>query len=116
MELLERGLAADAEKEFAQVLAAEPLNAAAHAGLARAAESRGDAARARQEASSSIGLRPTASAYLVLARVDLKQNQFVSAGYNVDKALSLEPANTDALSLKQEIAARQAQAQEAKPQ
>jgi len=116
MELLERGLAADAEKEFAQVLAAEPLNAAAHAGLARAAESRGDAARAREEASSSIGLRPTAAAYLVLARVDLKQNQFVSASYNVDKALALEPANTDALSLKQEIVARQAQAQEARPQ
>jgi len=115
MELLERGLAADAEKEFVQVLAAEPLNAAAHAGLARAAESRGDVAKARQEASSSIGLQPTAAAYLVLARVDMQQNQFVSASYNIDKALSLEPANTDALSLKQEIAARQARALEAKP-
>ncbi len=115
MELLEHGLTGDAEKEFAQVLAVEPLNSAAHVGMARAAESRGDVVTARQEASSSIGLGPTAAAYLVLARIDLKQNQLLSASYNCDKALSLEPANADALSLKQEIMARQAQASETKP-
>jgi tetratricopeptide (TPR) repeat protein len=115
MELLEHGLTVDAEKEFAQVLAADPLNAAAHFGMARVAESRGDMAKAQQEASSSIGLGPTAAAYLVLARAGLKQNQLILASYNVDMALSLEPANIDAISLKQEIASRQAQASEAKP-
>lgn len=110
MELLDRGLTADAEKEFHEALQMEPTSAAAHAGLAKAAEAKGDIVTARQEASASISLHPTAAAFVVLARADMRQKQFHSAIQNVDKALALEPGNADARTLKQEIAARQAQA------
>jgi tetratricopeptide (TPR) repeat protein len=111
-ELLDRGLTADAESEFHQALQMEPASAAAHAGLARAAEAKGDVPTARLEAATSIGLHPTAAAYLVLARADMRQKLFGSASQNVDQALALEPGNADALTLKQEIVARQAQATE----
>jgi len=45
---------------------------------------------------------------LVLARIDLKKNLFLSAAGDVDRALALEPANASALALKREIAAQQA--------
>jgi tetratricopeptide (TPR) repeat protein len=115
MELLDRGLTADAEKEFREALRMEPLNAVAHTGLAKAAEAKGDTGTARLEASNSIRLHPTAAAYLVLARVEMRQKQFRPATQNVDQALALEPGNADALTLKQEIAARVAQATESTP-
>jgi tetratricopeptide (TPR) repeat protein len=111
-ELLDRGLTADAENEFHEALRIEPASAAAHAGLARAAEAKGDAATARLEASTSIGLHPTAAALLVLARADMRQKLFASASQNVARALALEPGNADALTLKQEVMARAAQATE----
>jgi tetratricopeptide (TPR) repeat protein len=111
-ELLDRGLTADAENEFHEALRIEPASAAAHAGLARAAEAKGDAATARLEASTSIGLHPTAAAFLVLARADMRRKLFASASQNVARALALEPGNADALTLKQEVVARTAQATE----
>jgi Tfp pilus assembly protein PilF len=111
-ELLDRGLTAEAEKEFHQALQMEPLSAAAHIGLARAAEAKGDTMTARMEAATSIGLHPTAAAYVVLARADMRQKQFASAGQNIERALALEPGNADALTLKQEIAARAAESTE----
>ena len=57
-ELLDRGLTADAEKEFHQVLEIEPLSAAAHIGLARVAEAKGETINARMEAATSLGLHP----------------------------------------------------------
>jgi len=48
----------------------------------------------------------------VLARADMRQRLFGSAAQNVDQALTLEPGNADALTLKQEIAARATQATE----
>jgi tetratricopeptide (TPR) repeat protein len=111
-ELLDRGLIADAENEFHEALQMEPASATAHAGLAKAAEARGDVATARSEASTSIGLQPTAAAFLVLARADMRQKLFISSALNVERALGLEPGNAEALTLKQEIAARAAQATE----
>jgi tetratricopeptide (TPR) repeat protein len=111
-ELLDHGLTADAEGEFHEALKIEPLSAAAHAGLARAAEAKGDVITARMEAATSIGLRPTTAAFLVLARADMRQKLFASASQNVNQALALEPGNADALTLKQEIMAREAQATE----
>ncbi|MGA2963045.1 MAG: tetratricopeptide repeat protein [Candidatus Korobacteraceae bacterium] len=111
-ELLDRGLTADAENEFHQALQEQPTSAAAHAGLARVAEAKGDTVTARLEAAASIGLHPTAAAFVVLARADMRQKLFVSADQNINRALALEPGNADALTLKQEIAARAAEAAE----
>lgn len=112
MELLDHGLATDAEREFRVVLMTEPGNPIVHMGLARAAAANGDTITARREATTSISLHPLAAAYLVLARLDLKQNQLHSAAHNVDQALALEPANAEAITLKQGIAARDTQALE----
>ena len=111
-ELLDRGLTADAEKEFHEALQIEPLSAAAHIGLARVAEANGETMTARMEAATSLGLHPTAAAYVVLARADMRQKQFTMAGQNIEQALKLEPGNADAVTLKQEIAARAAEATE----
>ncbi len=59
------------------------------------------------EAQTSVRLKPNVDGLLVLARLDLKQNQIPSASSEVDRALALEPANSSALALKHDIAARQ---------
>ena len=68
----------------------------AHAQLAIVLEKKGDVANARAEAQTSVRLKPNVDALLVLARLDLKQNQVQSAAGEVDRALALEPANSAA--------------------
>jgi len=105
-QLLAKNANSEAEHEFRDALAADGNNAAAHAGLAEALAKRGDASNARTEAETSLRLQPNASAYLVLALLDLKQNRFQPATEAVDKALALEPANSTGLALKREIATK----------
>ena len=106
-ELFERGLTADAEREFREAVVRDPTNARAHAGLARIAESKGDTATARKEAQTSLQLQPTADAYIVLGRLDLKDNQLDTAEKSADQALSLEPSNTAATALKRDVVSKQ---------
>ncbi len=107
--LLEEGLTAEAEKEFREAVILDPTNAAAHAGLARVLESNQDSAAARNEARASLRLGPSADAYLVLARLDLAENNGVAAQQNVERALALDPTNAAAAALKREIAAARPQ-------
>jgi Tfp pilus assembly protein PilF len=67
-------------------------------------ESNQDSNGARNEARVSIRLRPSADAYLVLARLDLAENNAAAAEQDVDHALVIDPANAAATSLKQDIA------------
>jgi len=106
-ELFERGLIADAEREFREAVVRDPTNARAHAGLARIAESKGDTSTARKEAQTSLQLQPTADAYIVLGRLDLKDNQLDTAEKSADQALSLEPSNTAATALKRDVVSKQ---------
>jgi len=106
-ELFERGLTADAEREFREAVVRDPTNARAHAGLARIAESKGDTATARKEAQTSLQLQPTADAYIVLGRLDLKDNQLDTAEKSADQALALEPTNTAATALKRDVVSKQ---------
>lgn len=101
-----QGLLPAAEQEFHNALAADPRNAAAHAGLAQVRERSGSADDARAEAQSSLELAPNAAAYLVLARLDLQANQLSESAYNVGNALRLEPDNSAALGIKAALAAR----------
>lgn len=96
-----------AEKEFRDAIAADYGNATAHAQLAMLLEKKGDVANARAEAQTSVRLKPNVDGLLVLARLDLKQNQVQTASGDVDRALTLEPANSAALAVKRDIAARQ---------
>src|SRR6478752_4050949 len=72
---LAQGLIPEAEQEFQSALTANPNSAEAHAGLAQVREQSGDPAAARTEAQASIKLSPNALAYLVLARLELNDNQ-----------------------------------------
>jgi uncharacterized membrane-anchored protein len=83
----------------------DPNDAGAHAGLARVTEANQDRAGARKEAQASLRLAPSAEAYLVLARLDLAENNPGAAQKNLDQALALDPANAAAVALKHDIAA-----------
>ncbi len=106
-QLLAQNATAQAESEFREAVATDYNNAGAHAELASVLEKKGDLAGARSEAQIAIRLNPSVQAYLVLARVSLKQNQLEPAQAAVKKALLLEPSNQTALGVKQELAAKQ---------
>ncbi len=106
-DLLARGNVVDAEAEFREAISLDYNNAAAHAGMARAMEQTGDTFTARSEAQISVRLQPNVDAYLVLARLNLKQNQLDAASDAVKNALKLEPANSAAQSLQRELTAKQ---------
>jgi Tfp pilus assembly protein PilF/TolB-like protein len=106
-DLLARGAVVDAEAEFREAISLDYNNAAAHAGMAHVMEQTGDTFNARSEAQTSVRLQPNVDAYLVLARLDLKQNQLDAASDAVRNALKLEPGNTAAQALQRELTAKQ---------
>jgi cytochrome c-type biogenesis protein CcmH/NrfG len=61
---------------------------------------------ARTEANTSLRLKPNPEAYLVLARLDLRENKPESASESVTKALELDPKSASALSVQRMVAAR----------
>ena len=69
-----------AEVEFRDAISTDYNNDAAHAQLAMLLEKKGDLSNARSEAQTSVRLKPNVDGLLVLARLDLKQNQISSAG------------------------------------
>ncbi|HEY5027146.1 MAG TPA: tetratricopeptide repeat protein [Candidatus Angelobacter sp.] len=103
-ELLQSGLPGEAEREFREAVVLDPSSAEAHAGLATVLESDQDTVGARNEARMSLKLKPTADAYVVMARIDLAENKSASAIQNIDHALALDPANVAAAALKRDIA------------
>lgn len=105
-DLLDQGFVAEAEKEFREAILLDPANAAAHGGLARVLENSNDSRGARAEAQTALRLAPSVEAYLLLARLDLQDNQASAAVEHIDRALMLEPRNPAALALKRTVAAR----------
>jgi tetratricopeptide (TPR) repeat protein len=103
------GLLLEAERQFQLALAADPSSAAAYAGLAEVHEYAGSMKIAQQEANKSLQAKPNASAYLVLARIDLSQHALTDARNNIDNALRLEPNNTAAKGILQAIQTQQGQ-------
>jgi tetratricopeptide (TPR) repeat protein len=106
MEYLGQGLLPEAEQQFQFALTADSRSAAAHAGLAQVRERSGNAAEARSQAQQSIKLQPNAPALLVLARLDLAQNQLSASAQEVSRALRLEPSNSAAVALRRNLLAR----------
>lgn len=103
---LNSGLVLEAERVFQQAVAADPNSSAAHLGLAKVRDRSGNASEARTEAQKSIQLKPTAAAYLVLARMDLQANQLAASASDVGNALRLESGNTAAKGMRDALAAR----------
>ena len=108
-ELLSRGFLPEAEKEFREAETLDSATPAAHAGLARLYEASENPILARSEAEASLRIKPTVDAYLVLARLDLRDNNNQGASQNVDQALRLEPASVSAQALKRALAAKLAE-------
>lgn len=103
---LNQGLMLEAEREFQAALQAQPSSAAAHLGLAMVRERSGNAAEARTEANASIQGKPTAAAWMVLARLDISGNNNNAAAAEISNALRVEPGNAAALNLKSILASR----------
>ena len=108
-QLLTRGFVNEAEKEFREAQSLDNANAEAHCGLAKVYEAGDNLIPARSEAESALRLKPLADAYMVLARLDLRDNRSEAAVQNVDQALRLEPTNASAQALKRAVAAKLAE-------
>ena len=105
-ESLAQGLIPEAETQFGAALAADGNSAEAHAGLAEVRERSGSPADARNEAISSLKLKPNVPALLVMARLDLAANQLPASANSVSQALHLEPSNTAAQALRSNLQTR----------
>lgn len=105
-QLLADGFAAEAEREFREAVVVDPALVDGHIGLARAAEAQNDVATAQQEANSSVRLKNNAPAHVVLARLAMRKSDFNTAMFELNLALTLDPHNADAQSLKREITAK----------
>ena len=103
---LSQGLLPEAEQEFQSAIASDPKSSAAYAGLAQVREQSATPDEARAEAQTSIKLQPNAAAYLVLARLDLKEDKLPSSASDVANALRIEPTNTAAQGIKQALQSR----------
>lgn len=103
---LNNGLLLEAEREFQAAIAADARSPEGHLGLALVRERSGNTAEARTEAQQAVALKPTAAAYLVLARLDLQANQLAASASDTANALRLEPGNTAAQGMRQALAAR----------
>ncbi len=99
-EYLAEGLLPEAENQFQFALAADPNSADAHAGLAQIRDVSGDATQARVQANLSIKLKPTAAAWMELARLDLAANQLLNCAEDVAHAEQLEPGNSAAKAMR----------------
>jgi tetratricopeptide (TPR) repeat protein len=108
-ELLARGFTADAEAEFRHAAAVDPSSTAPLTALADDYDARGDLAGARAEAEAVLRIRESAEAYLILARLDLKENKTEAAAQNINRALQLEPGNSTGQDLKRTLAAKLAE-------
>lgn len=103
---LNQGLMLEAEREFQSAVQAQPGSAAAHLGLAMVRERSGNGDEARKEAQASLQSKPSAAAWLVLARLDISSNNNSAAATEIGNALRLEPGNSSAVSLKSILASR----------
>jgi tetratricopeptide (TPR) repeat protein/TolB-like protein len=108
-ELLSAGFATEAEREFREATRLDPTNAEAHAGLARALEAENNLTEARNEAEAALRIKVFIDPLLLLARLDLRDNRTDAAADRVDRALTLDPANASALTLKRAVAAKAAE-------
>ena len=106
---LSRGLLLESERLYQTAVAADAGAVEAHAGLAEVRERTGDIAGARKEARAALELKPSASAYLVLARLDFAASHLSEAKQQAGEALKLNPNSQAAQDLLRQVAAREAQ-------
>jgi lipopolysaccharide biosynthesis regulator YciM len=106
---LSRGLLLEAERLYQSAVVADNGAEDAHEGLAEVRERTGDAAGARKEARAALELRPTAGAYLVLARLDVAADHLDDATRDAGEALKINPTSQAAQEVLRQVSARQGQ-------
>jgi len=106
---LSRGLLLESERLYQAAVAADAGAEEAHAGLAEVRERTGDSAGARKEAQAALELKPSASAYLILARLDFAASNLSEANQEATEALRLSPDSQAAKELLRQVAARETQ-------
>ena len=108
-ELLAHGFTHEAEAEFRHAATVDPSSPAPLTALAEDYDARGDAREARVQAEAALRIRESAQAYLILARLDLKENRMEAAAQNINRALQLEPGNSVGQDLKRTLATKLAE-------
>lgn len=103
---LSQGFYEEARDHFRRALALDPQNSEARLGLANSQIALNDLTGARSELELSLHDRPTPDAYVALAQLHLKENKLDAANEDVTQALRLEPANSSALRLRQQLTSR----------
>jgi tetratricopeptide (TPR) repeat protein/TolB-like protein len=106
-ELLAQELLDQAESEFREAILVDPPNALAHAGLADILERRGDLNTARSEANTANTYALSTQAFLVLARIEQRQQRPANALDYVERALKIEPTNAAALDMERRLRSQQ---------
>jgi Flp pilus assembly protein TadD len=108
-ELLAHGFTSEAESEFKHAAAIDPGSTEPLTALAELFDDRGDAHQARLEAEAALRVRESVDAYLILARLDLRENRMDAASQSINRVLQLEPANSVAQELKRSLAGKVAE-------
>jgi Tfp pilus assembly protein PilF len=108
-ELLAHGFMNEAEAEFRHAAAVDPSSPAPLLALAEDYDARGDASQSRTEVEAALRTRESAEAYLLLARLDLREGRNDAAEQNIKRALQLEPGNSVGQDLKRTLAAKLAE-------
>jgi Tfp pilus assembly protein PilF len=115
-ELLAHGFTTEAETEFRHAALVDSSSPAPLLALAEAYDARGDDQHSRAETEAALRLRESAEAYLLLARLDLKQNRTEAASQSINRALQLDPSNSLGQDLKRSLAAKLAEKAQPLPQ
>jgi len=102
-QFLKQGFSLEAQTAFQEAIVLDPMNGAAHVGLAQALEADGKQKEAAAEANAALRIQPSAAALLILARQNLQDNKLTAASEEVERALVLDPKNQDAQKLKDAI-------------
>lgn len=108
-ELMAHGFTAEAAVEFRHAAFVDPSSAAPSLALAEDYDAQGDATQARAQVEAALHIRESADAYLILARLDLKENRTDEAAQDIGRALQLEPNNSAGQDLKRTLAAKLAE-------
>jgi tetratricopeptide (TPR) repeat protein len=108
-ELMAHGFTAEAESQFRHAAAVDPASTVPLTALAEDYEARDDLSGARAQAEAALRIRESAEAYVILARLDLRENKMEAAAQNISRALQLEPGNSAGQDLKRTLAAKLAE-------